>query len=181
MKKKVLGFASVIAIVVLLFSFQIASAHTTIQVGKYNVEVGWVDEPPIVGQRNAIVVNVEDPASSDTVVDVSKLVVTVSYGGQTKQLTLQPLSEDTTNQYIAPILPTTPGTYTVLLTGKVGDADANASVEPEEVEAADTLTFPNVAASQSNGLGLSGWIAIAALIVGLAGLVLGFMAFQKKS
>ena len=79
-----------------------------------------MDEPPVVGQRNAIVVNVANNTSADAQVDVSKLTVAVSYGGETKDLTLEPLSEDAVNQYIAPILPTVAGQYTVQLRGQVG-------------------------------------------------------------
>ncbi|HMD88551.1 MAG TPA: hypothetical protein VKF38_05265, partial [Anaerolineaceae bacterium] len=82
----------VIALLVSLFMLSgSVSAHTTIIVGKYAIEIGWVNEPPIANQPNDVVVNVEgapykgtgpapaqiDPAS----IDVSKLVVTAEYGG----------------------------------------------------------------------------------------------------
>ncbi len=60
MNKRPLFIGTLVGLLVLLFSYQIASAHTTIHVGNYDVEVGWVDEPPIVGQRNAVVVNVSN-------------------------------------------------------------------------------------------------------------------------
>jgi hypothetical protein len=181
MNKKSIFIASILAIIALLFSFQSAYAHTTIHVGNYDVEIGWVDEPSIVGQRNAIVVNVEDTKAPDSEVDVSNLTVSVTYGGQTKALELEPLSEDTTNQYIAPILPTIPGQYTVQLRGKLGSMDINADVQPEEVTAADELAFPSETApeTQNSGLGWSQWLSIIGILSGLAGLALGFLAFQK--
>jgi len=168
-------------VLAIFFSYQMASAHTTIHVGSYDVEVGWVDEPPIVGQRNAVVVNVSNTTSTDAVVDISKLTVSVNYGGQTKTLTLQPLSEDTTNQYIGPILPLVAGQYTVQLRGQLDSTNISSDVQPEEVVPSDTLAFPNTASSQpKNGsISLSGWLAAIGFIVGLSALILAFLAYRK--
>ena len=185
MNKKSVSLLLVLVLCVsaLLLNFQTVFAHTPVTDGTYTIEVGWTEEPPIVGQRNAIVINVSDSAKADAVIDISMLVVEVSYGGQTKTLTLQPLSEDSKNQYIAPILPAVAGKYTVKLSGMLGSTTISNSVDPEEVQGIDVLSFPSVPAekpAQAAGFGLSAWIAIAALIVGMAGLVLGFLAFQKK-
>jgi hypothetical protein len=183
MNRKVFITASLLALLAIFYTFGIAYAHTTVQVGDYEVEVGWVSEPPIIGQQNAVVVNVSDTTSLDAEVDVSNLIVNVTYGDQTKTLTLQPLSEESTNQYVAPILPTIPGQYTVQLRGKVGDTDANADVQIEEVESADVLAFPSLAASQSqqnSGLNWSDWLAVIGLVSGLGGLTLGFLAFRRS-
>jgi hypothetical protein len=183
-KKLVLIFGVlVLGLFAALVNFQPALAHTPVSDGTYTIEVGWTDEPPVVGQRNAVVINVSDSANADAVIDISMLVVEVSYGGQTKTLTLQPLSEDSKNQYVAPILPSVAGKYTIKLSGMLGKTTISNSVEPEEVQGADVLTFPNPSAngaSQNKSLSLGTWLAIAALIVGLAGLVLGFLAFQKS-
>jgi hypothetical protein len=181
MNKKVLSIASVVATMAIIFTYQIASAHTTIHVGDYDVEVGWVDEPPIVGQRNAVVVNVTNTKATDSVVDISKLTVNVSYGGQTKTLTLQPLSEDTQNQYIGPILPLIAGQYTVQLRGQLDTTDISSDVQPEEVVPSDTLAFPSASASQpqNSSMSLSGWLSVIGLIAGLSGLILAFFAYRK--
>jgi hypothetical protein len=179
--RKVLSVASLVAAMALICSYQIASAHTTIHVGDYDVEVGWVDEPPIVGQRNAVVVNVTNTKATDSVVDISKLTVDVNYGGQTKTLTLQPLSEDTQNQYVGPILPLVAGQYTVQLRGQLDSTNISSDVQPEEVVPADTLAFPSAPASQSqnSGLGLNGWLSVIGLIAGLSGLILALLAYRK--
>ena len=112
--------------------------------------------------------------------DVSSLTVTVSYGGQSKPLTLQPQGEDTPGQFMAPILTTLPGQYTVILGGKLGDTDIRAEVEPEEVSSADTLQFPStVPAEQSSNLGMMNWLSYLNLLIGLIALVLGVMALRK--
>lgn len=182
MNKKYLLSAILLALVAAVTTFGIALAHTTVHAGNYDIEVGWVDEPPIIGQRNAVVVNVADTTSADKVVDISKLVVNVTYGGQTKLLTLQPLSEDAKNQYIAPILPTIPGQYTVQLRGQIGDGtNVNLNVQPEEVVSSDTLAFPSKQGStgSNNSIGLSTWLSGGALLIALAALILGIAALRK--
>jgi hypothetical protein len=150
-------------------------------VGDYTIEIGWVNEPPIVGQQNAIVVNVSTTADEQPVEDVSGLTVAVSYGGQNKTLTLQPLGEDTPGQFVAPILPTIPGQYTVNLGGKLGDTDVKADVQPEEVQSADVLQFPSVASSQqSASTGMTTWLIYISLLIGLIALILGVMALRKS-
>jgi hypothetical protein len=183
MNKKILFSASFLALLAVMLTVGIALAHTTVHAGNYEIEVGWLDEPALVGQRNAVVVNVLDTTDEEKEVDVSKLQVNVTYGGETKPLTIQPLSEDAKNQYIAPILPTIPGEYTVQLRGKIGDTDVNLDVQPEEVAAADTLAFPSAPAAGQRGAGgglrLGDWIAIGALVIALAALVLGVIALRK--
>ncbi len=148
MNRRMFFIAAAVAAIAVVFSFQAASAHTTVHVGDYDVEIGWVDEPPVIGQRNAVVVNVSNTKSPDATVDISKLTVNVTYGGQTKTLTLQPLSEDATNQYIAPILPMVAGQYTVQLRGQLDTTDISQDVTPEEVVSADTLEFPSASERQ---------------------------------
>ena len=36
----------------------VARAHETITVGNFTVEYGWVNEPPVAGQPNAVVINI---------------------------------------------------------------------------------------------------------------------------
>src|SRR5690349_10608551 len=167
--------------ITLLASYQIAFAHESITVGDYTLEIGWLSEPPIVGQQNAIVVNVSTTKDNQPVEDISGLTVTVSYGGQNKPLTLQPLGEDTPGQFVAPILPTIPGQYTIDLGGKLGTTDVKAEVQPEEVQAADVLQFPSVAsADQSASLAALNWLIYLSLLIGLIALVLAVMALRKS-
>ena len=181
MSKKKLWTAGFISIIVLVFNFQIAFAHEGVTVGDYEIEIGWVNEPPIVGQQNALVVNVSNTSSGEAqpVEDVSALTVTISYGGQSKTLTLQPLGEDTPGQFAAPLIPTVAGEYTVTLGGKLGDTDVSAEIHPEEVASADVLQFPSVATSQSSDAGATGWLTWLAFFTGLIGIGLGVTALRK--
>ena len=181
MNKKLFLPACLLTFIAVLISYQIVFAHESITVGDYTVEVGWLSEPPIVGQQNAIVVNVSTTSDEQPVEDISSLTVTVSYGGQEKALTLQPLGEDTPGQFVAPILPTIPGQYTVNLGGKLGDTDVKVDVQPEEVQAVSTLQFPSIASEeQSANLGVLNWLIYISLLIGLIALVLGVMALRKS-
>ena len=182
MNKKAIWTAGLISLTALVLNFQLAFAHETITVGDYEIEIGWANEPPVVGQQNAIAVNVSDTSSGEAqpVEDVSSLTVTISYGGQSKTLTLEPLGEDTPGQFVAPILPTVPGQYTISLGGKLGDTTLDAQVEPEEVQPADTLQFPSVdSTQQSPGFGMINWLIYLSLLIGLIALGLGMSALRK--
>src|SRR6266508_5996851 len=161
MNKKNLAVAGLVCLIALVLNFQLVLAHESVTVGDYTLAIGWMNEPPIVGQQNAIVVNVFNTSSGNEVPveDVSGLTVNISYGGQSKTLTLQPLGEDTPGQFIAPILPTVPGQYTINLGGKLSDTDVKVDVQPEEVQPADTLQFPSVtSADQSAELATLNWL-----------------------
>jgi hypothetical protein len=124
MKKISLLHACLIGFLCLLFSHQTVLAHEHITIGDYEFVVGWMDEPPIAGQKNAVVMTVSDMSSGEPrpVEDISSLTVSVSYGGQVKLLGLQSVSADLPGQFMAPILPTVPGEYAILLRGQLGKA-----------------------------------------------------------
>lgn len=181
MSRRSFGIAGLLCLIALILNFQLALAHESITVGDYTLEIGWLSEPPIVGQQNAIVVNVSTTSDGQPVEDVSGLTVAVSYGGQDKTLTLQPLGEETPGQFVAPILPTVAGQYTVKLGGTLGDAAVDTQVDPEEVGSADTLQFPSVESAQPNAdLGMMHWLIYVSLLIGLIALILGVMALRKS-
>ena len=184
MNKRIFRLAGFFALIALIVNFQIAFAHESITVGDYTVELGWLSEPPIVGQQNAIVVNVSTTSDGQPVEDVSGLTVTISYGGQTKTLALQPLGEDTPGQFVAPIIPTVPGEYTVILGGTLGTTSVNADTHVEEVQPADMLQFPldtnTTSTGQSTDLGTLNWLIYLSLLIGMTALVLAVMALRKS-
>jgi len=183
MKKNKFATACLLALLLTLVTIGLASAHTTVTNGPYNVEIGWLNEPPIVGQMNAIIMNLTTSDGKDTPVTdpATGLTLSVSYGGQSKTLTLQPLGEDTPGQYDAPMLPAVAGLYTVNVSGKLATTDVKVEVKPEEVQAADSVQFPTVqAASSGTGFGLTGWLALTGLVIALAALVLVLMGMRKS-
>ena len=188
MRSRNFGVAGLICLIALALNVQLALAHELITVGDYTVEIGWLSEPAVVGQQNAIVVNVSTTSDQQPVEDVSALTVTISYGGQNKTLTLQPLGENTPGQFIAPILPTVAGKYTIQLGGTLGKTTVTAAVEPEEVQPADTLQFPSLAsttsttaAQESIDLALIHWLIYLSLMIAMIALILAVMALRKAS
>jgi len=180
MKKPFLWLVGILVFFALILNVQPALAHESITVGDYTLEVGWLSEPPVVGQQNAIVVNVSTTSDEKPVEDVSALTVTISYGGQDKTLTLQPLGEDTPGQFVAPILPTVAGEYSIIFGGMLDDTAVDAETHVEEVQTADTLQFPSVASTeQSADLGAINWLIYLSLLIALIALVLGVMALRK--
>ena len=173
--------AALSLIVLLLAAPSLVSAHQNITVGAYTLEYGWLNEPAVAGQQNAVVINIS--GGPDAAVDMSQLKVEAVYGGQTKTLTLQPLSEDAPGQFIAPITPTRPGVYTLRLSGKIASTAVQVEVQPEEVQPLDTLQFPRLetTAPAANALGLGGWLGLGGLLLGLAGVILGMAALTKKT
>lgn len=182
MNKRIYWLAGWIVFIALVLNAPKAFAHEDVTVGDYEFEIGWVDEPPIVGQQNAVLVNVVNTSGGEPqpVEDVSSLTVTISYGGQSKALTLEPQGEDTPGQFMAPILITVPGQYTVILGGRLGDTDISAEAEPEEVTSAETLQFPSLSSEgQGAELGILNWLTYLSLLIALIALVLAVMALRR--
>ena len=65
MNKKNFGVACLIFLIALVLNIQMVFAHESITVGDYEIEIGWANEPPVVGQQNAIVVNVSDTSGGE--------------------------------------------------------------------------------------------------------------------
>lgn len=182
----------------------VASAHQTTTDGNYDIEYGWVNEPVIINQPNAIVINIAKHAAAAAAstavtsttttaaeVDVSSLVIEASYGGQTKRLTLQPLGENTPGQFVAPMMPTVAGQYTLQLSGKIDGEDIQTiQVQPEEASTPDLVQFPRVpdasaaitaqlSAAQAQA-GTAQTIAILGVVLGLVGTGLGVYGLLRK-
>ncbi len=190
MRSKKWGWALIVASLVALAAPLSAWAHEKVTVGPYTLEVGWVDEPPLVGVKNGVSLGVVTTSDDRPVEDVSGLVVTVSTGGKEKQLELHPAGEDTPGLYAADFIPTVRGVYTVKLSGKIGDTDVNTSVDIEEVVSASGLQFPeplpdaaalDQAVSQASAaVSSANTLAVIALIVGVAGVLLGIFAVLRS-
>lgn len=179
MKKKSRWLAGLFAFSALILNIQSALAHESITVGDYTLEVGWLNEPPVVGQHNAIVVNVSTK-DEQPVEDISSLTLTISYGGQEKTLALQPLDEHSSGQYAAPILPTIPGEYEVIFGGTLGDTAVEAETHVEEVQPEETLAFPTIASTENVGFGMTEWLAIAGFVGGVAALVISLLNMRDR-
>jgi hypothetical protein len=130
-----------------------AFAHEQRQVGAYQFTVGWQHEPTYAGELNAVQLFLHDPKGNpiDELGSPPGLQVTVSTGGKTSSpLDLEPSFDPDTGlgthgEFDAPIIPTSPGTYSFHLTGSVNgqrvfetftssDSTFNDVVEPTPIE-----------------------------------------------
>lgn len=118
-----------------------AYAHSRVEIGPYVIVIGWENEPVIVGERNALVLEVT--ADGAPVEGLEGLLdLTVFYGGRSFIGQLAPTN--TPGLYAAEIFPTLRGQYEVQLVGQIGDEAVDVILEPEEVLPADVLQFPEV-------------------------------------
>ncbi|MGZ5484749.1 MAG: hypothetical protein ACXWFB_02405 [Nitrososphaeraceae archaeon] len=119
---------------------QFVYGHTEIKVGNYTLEAGWSIEPPLINNLNEIVISVleNDSPVRNAMKDLS---ISINYGGINKKLNLIP-SEESAGLYLADIIPSKLGTYSLNLKGAIGTQSINNDIQIEEVEDAKKLTFP---------------------------------------
>ena len=184
MSKKLFALACLIALAALFVNLQIASAHETITVGDYEIVYGWLNEPPIAGQLNGleIFVNNTSGGKGQAVEEhvMHTLVVELSYGAESKTLTLEPVF-DTAGAFDATILPTIPGVYSLKFSGMLGETPVDEEVELEEVQAPDAVQFPGGAstAPSAKTTGTADWLVWLSILLGLVGVGLGAIALRK--
>lgn len=132
-------FAAVFVLSVFLFAVTPAFAHERVEVDSYVLIFGWLNEPVVVGERNAILVQItEDDAPVEGLVNSLKIELT--YAGRTFKGNLFPGEKPGT--YLVELIPTVRGQYEVHLTGTINGTDIDINVEPEEVLTAAVLQFP---------------------------------------
>ena len=143
---------TIIGLVALGFSFTFAYAHTTIQVDPYEIEVGWQDEPPVVGILNAITIDVREPGSVEGVSTgitnaFKKLEASVVSGGASKVLDVN--TDPRPGHYYAKIIPTKTGSLQLKLEGEINGVQIDTVIPIEDVESTSVLDFPPTSSSSS--------------------------------
>ena len=139
-------------LIVLGFSIPFAYAHTTIEVGPYQIEVGWQDEPPIVGILNAITIDIREPGDVEGVSmgitsAFKNLQVSVVSGGASKVLDIN--TDPRPGHYYAKIIPTKIGSLEIKLQGEINGVKINNIIPVEDVESTSVLDFPATSGSSS--------------------------------
>ncbi len=176
----------VLVALIALLAAGTAFAHERVVSGNYAFVLGWLDEPPIVGLKNAAVLEVTTAKDNKPVEDASSLTAQIVYGGQSKDLMLRPL-EGQPGVFAGDFIPTQRGTYTLKVGGTINGQAIDASADIEEVEAPDSFMFPapqadlqkSIAALQSE-LGTTRAFAVAGAALGAIGLVLAGVALRKR-
>ena len=119
------------------FIFSSAHAHVTIEVGPYEIEVGWLDEPPIVGILNAITIDGREPGDVEGVYmgvtnAFRNLDAIVISGGISKSLDIQ--AGKYPAEYYGEIIPTNTGQVEVKLVGEINGIEIDELIRIEDVE-----------------------------------------------
>lgn len=146
---------TLLLIFILGLGFYSAYAHKTVTVDQYDIEVGWKEEPPLVGIQNAITFafNQDDGSGVKTPVTNSfrDLEATVKSGSLTK--TLEVLSDAKPGHYYAKIIPTKTGSLIIDLKGTLNGVPVNQEIQIEDVESTDILAFPPSGSSSGQDMG----------------------------
>jgi hypothetical protein len=186
MKRK-LTTAIAVAFLFIGFIHQPAAAHGHIQVGDYDLVIGFHNEPAIQGEPNALDLFVTNTKTGERVNGLEdSLQAEIIFGASRKTLSLEP-QEDEDGAYTAYLLPTSTGDYTWHIFGNIADTPVDVSMTsgPDtfgSVEAQADYAFPETgqavdpsaqAAAAAHSARLALWVGIVGTILGLAGLVVG--------
>jgi hypothetical protein len=136
-----------------------AYAHITKTFGNITLEVGWSNEPALVGELNNAIVQVNQTSSgknnnSTAVINaLADMNIEVKYGGATKPLDFVP-SEETEGLYNGKMIPTRIGSYSLVMNGTIqGQKITNTEIPLDLVEGKEKISFPDTASSSATGGG----------------------------
>ncbi len=175
------------ALALLVVTADSALAHDRVEVGPYLLIVGWENEPPIVGDRNFLVIDITKDGEPVEEVEAS-LNLQVVYGGRTFTSNLNPTL--TPGRYHVDMYPTIRGQYILQFSGMIEDLEVEFESEPEEVLPASALQFPETPPDTlelqteiddlAAQLGTARLLAIAGIVVGIIGIAVGAVGLLRK-
>lgn len=180
--------AAVLLVLCLLVAVTSAAmAHARVEIGPYAVVVGWMEEPAIVGERNAVIVEISEGETPVEGVEAT-LDLELLYAGRSFRSNLTPTA--TPGLYTAEIFPTVRGQYQVRLFGAIGDLQVDETIEPEEVFDAARLQFPEPApepralqeeiAALESQLQTARTLAYVGIGIGAAGLIAAVFSLWRR-
>ena len=140
----------------------IAYAHTVDAVGEYRVEIGWMNEPVVSGETNALELYVSplttcpdisiplECANSQEfqngIEGLRKLLKIQFVYDKTQTITLPLVADhDVPGKYYAFITPTVSGYFQANLIGKILDTPINLSMHPPPIAERSYIEFPELA------------------------------------
>lgn len=133
------GTAVFLALIILTQATHTVRAHNRVEVGPYAIVIGWLQEPAIVGERNALTIEISENEQPFLGAEAT-LDMEVLYAGRTWRVNMNPT--ETPGLYTADLFPTVRGLYTVHLFGTLENTDVDLQIDPEEVFPASNLHFP---------------------------------------
>ena len=129
----------------------IAYGHTVDSVGEYRVEIGWMNEPVVSGETNAIEfyvsplepeLDLEDQVFKNGITDLKKTIkIKLIYKDESITLPLSP-DHNIPGKYYAFINPTVSGFYQANILGTINDTPISLSMHPPKVEERAYIEFP---------------------------------------
>jgi hypothetical protein len=129
----------------------ITYGHTVDSVGEYRVEIGWMNEPVVSGETNAIEFFVsplepdlefEDQIFKNGISGLKKTVkIQLLYKDESIVLPLSP-DHDILGKYYAFINPTVSGFYQANILGTIKDTSISLSMHPPKVSERSYIEFP---------------------------------------
>ena len=132
-------------------TFGIAYGHTVDSVGEYRVEIGWMNEPVVSGETNAIEfyvsplkpgVELEDQKFENGVSGLKKTVkMQLVYKDNSINLPLSP-DHNIPGKYYAFVNPTVSGFYQANVIGTIEDTPISLSMHPPKVDERSYIEFP---------------------------------------
>jgi len=117
------------------------------------IEVGWQDEPPLVGFINAITFEINENTlngQSGVKNAFKNLQAIVKYGGITKILDID--SDPKAGSYHSKIIPTRTGSLAVELKGDINGVPIDSEITIEDVEDKGILSFPDTTGSSEQDM-----------------------------
>lgn len=183
--------AFALTLLVSIVSVGVALAHEQRTVGKYDLLVGWENEPPLIGQPNGIYLSVTNNQTKQPVDGLDKtLKAEVIFGSHTKPVTLN-ASDEKPGVYTGDLIPTRPGSYIFHFTGSLETTPIDEKFESgpgrfEDVADSSALQFPDrllssadIQAAQDAATSAQ-TMAYIGVGVGVLGLIVGGIALMRK-
>ena len=132
-------------------TFGIAYGHTVDSVGEYRVEIGWMNEPVVSGETNAIEfyvsplkhgVELTDQKFEDGISGLKKAIkIQLVYKENNITLPLSP-DHNIPGKYYAFVNPTVSGFYQANVIGTIEDTPISLSMHPPKVDERSYIEFP---------------------------------------
>ncbi len=194
-KLRRLGVTAATLLLVALFvvpGTALAHERRTIANGKYDVVVGWEDEPAYADMKNGAGIRVMLAGTNTPVTGAEKTMkLAIRQGANTKNFPLEPVfGQD--GYYVADIVPTRVGDYQWIFTGSINSDPVNETFDTADgkfdgVQAADALQFPlplldpaqsgaAIQAAQSDAQSAR-TLAYVGIVVGVLGVLAGVSAW----
>jgi hypothetical protein len=121
-----------------------AEAHETQQFGNITLNVGWEMEPPLVGELNSIVIEVQENQSGqpESVLNaLGNIDSSLSFGRLSEPIEFEPSQNPGTFQ--SKLIPTRIGPYVVNLQGEIKGENISGTFQIEDVESKQSISFPD--------------------------------------